>query len=155
MTTPDPTVKGKDLETLWKLEYLISDMWNRIDRNKELGFAPKYKTLSTIIFEAKRINRAEFIRQVKSISPIAVNMLFDSLYTLSEKFGYLDFKKFSRLTTYNSYELYLTKEVFRRGRNPSDNYATNLLEVLVREGVSSDHTAVQWAQILTNPRRST
>lgn len=137
----------KDLDTLWMLEYQVSKMKDRESRNKELGFAPKAETLKEIIFEAKKIIRAEFTRQTKGISPIAVNMILDSLYALSEKRGFLDFNAFSELTTYNFYGEYLSAQIFGKERNPPNKYADAIRRVLAREGLDSEHMAVQWTEL--------
>ncbi len=145
LITKDP--KRRDLNTLWLLEYLVSTMKERVGVNRKLGFAPREKKLETIIFEAKKIIRAEIIRQTKSMSPVAVNLILDSLYALSEKLGFLDFQAFSELTTYNSYGEYLSDQIFGKGRNPPEKYVNQLRSVLIREGISSDHMAVQWAEL--------
>lgn len=46
----------------------------------------------------------------------------------------------------------MTTKVFGRGYNPSENFAALLLQVLTREGVSSDYMAVQWTELFAKTR---
>lgn len=74
-------------------------------------------------------------------------MILDSLYALSEKRGFLDFNAFSKLTTHNSWGGYLSNQIFGKERNPPDKYADAIRRVLAREGVDSEHMAVQWTEL--------
>jgi len=79
-------------------------------------------------------------------------MILDSLYILSEKHGFYSFAKFSELVTNTYISDYLSKYVFGRGKNPDDWFAPRLIEILTREGVSSDHMAVQWTELYLETR---
>jgi hypothetical protein len=79
-------------------------------------------------------------------------MILESLHALSEKRGFLNFKEFSQIVTFNSYGSYLTAKVFGFGRNPGDWFAPRLLSILAREGVDSDHAAVRWTQLYQSTR---
>ncbi len=146
LKTPNPSVK--DLDQLWTLEYLVSKM----KPNAKLKFMPSEAVLEDLVFESKKVIRREFIRQTRSLSPVAVNMVLDSLYILSEKHGFYSFRKFSKQVTHSRISDYLSHYVFGPGKNPGDWFPRRLLEVLAGEGISSDHMAVQWTELFAETR---
>ncbi len=146
LQTPNPI--KKDLNLLWKLEYLISKM----KTNVTLNFNPEPHIIKEIIFESRKLLRVEIIRQTSRISPIAINMILNSLYALSDIGGFYSFKRLSEVVPDRAANNYLGSRIFSYELNPPDWFARNLLKVLTREGVKSNHMAVQWTELYLENR---
>jgi hypothetical protein len=109
--------------------------------------------LEKVQIEAKQVIRSVMIPQfAKSLSPVAINILLDSLRVLSEKGGYYSFARLSKSIDNFKSKLYLTGKVIGAGRNPADSVVQSLLSLLVSQGVNPNDMAVQWTEMFLKTR---
>jgi hypothetical protein len=74
------------------------------------------------------------------------------LRALSEKGGYYSFARLSESIDNYKNKLYLTGKVIGAGRNPADSVVSNLLSLLVSQGVSPNDMSVQWTEMFLKTR---
>jgi hypothetical protein len=147
LRTPNPMIG--DINSMWTLEYLATQAKPR----PRLGFNPNKETLKSIIDETKKIIHKTITNQISgSLSPLAVKMIFDSLYALSEKGGFYNLGRLSKLIDRHESKLYLVGKVLGAGRNPADSVVSTLLELLVTEEVSAEHEAFKSANLFLQTR---
>ncbi|MFX1316875.1 MAG: hypothetical protein ACFE9T_13520, partial [Promethearchaeota archaeon] len=133
-----------DLNEMWKLEYGIT----KLKPNPDLGFDVDYDTIKKIQEDCIKLIRTRIINELVSerVSPTLFNAIWESLYALSGDIAVDIFWLRGEIVGwYRPNKDYLTG-ILKTGETPHSGIIKSLFKFLIKEGIESDHMAVQWTK---------
>jgi len=139
--TPNPA--RTEINSLWNLEYYISHLKN----NKLLNFDVNKDTIEKIQVDCKKVIRSYMLDNKyisKTLDPSVFNVIWESLHAISDIDG--NQKTIADLSKDLIGDKEYISKMFRNGGSLLPEHLKNLISLLSRKGVDSNHMAVQWTK---------